>query len=164
MKKLFLLVACLLLIFTWSACNKERAPEATDVPVTDKPAVIVKTDAPKETEIVSVTEESVSDMVTTSSPDQLETTEIPVEFRKEGWISSDEAVTLLKMFLGSYSDEGYPYNFIHENTIEKEGKYYYNFRISALITDENGEGAHYSYLTNYLVTTDGIDIIEYVPD
>lgn len=164
MKRLFLLTTSLLLAFTLSACNKVRTPEATEVPETDKPTVITKTEVPKETESISVTEEPVSDTDTTNSPDQVESTEIPVEFRKEGWISSDEAITLLKMFLGSYSSEGYQYSFIHENTIEKDGKYYYNFSMSALITDENGEGSHYSYLTNYLVSTDGIDIIEYVPD
>lgn len=164
MKRLFLLSASLLLAFSLSACHRDNEPKATEIPATDKPTEIVGTEAPAETEEITITEAPVSTTESTDSPGSVNATEIPVDFQKEGWISSDEAITLLRMFLGSYSSEGYQYSFIHENTIEKDGKYYYNFRMSALITDENGEGAHYSYWTNYLVSTDGIDIIEYVPE
>lgn len=158
MKRLFLLGTSLLLAFSLSACNKEKTPDATEVPSTIKPTETTSTEAPVETENITITEEPDSANETT---DSVQATEIPLDFQKEGWISADEAITFLKMYLGSHDDNGNEFTFGHESTILKDGKYYYNFKIAVLIFSESG-GAHQSYITNFLVSTDGNDIIEYV--
>lgn len=163
MKRLFLLSASLLLVFSLSACHKEKSPEATETPVTNEPTETADIEIPEETEEITITEEPQSEAEVTDSPNSVNTTEIPVDFQKEGWISSNEAITLLKMFLGSYDDSGNELSFGHESTILKDGKYYYNFRITSLVISESGM-AHQSYFGNYLVSTDGIDIIEYTTE
>ena len=163
MKRLFLLSAGLLLAFSLSACHRDKELEATAAPATDTPTEIVGTEVPVETEEITITEAPVSTNDSTDSSSSVSTTEIPVDFQKEGWISSSEAITLLKMYLGSYDDSGNELSFGHESTILKDGNYYYNFRITSLIISES-ETSHQSYFGNYLISTDGNDIIEYTTE
>lgn len=159
MKRLFLLGIGLTLLLSLTACKNEKDSAATESPVTGKPTEAVITDIPKETEAVIITKEPVSETEAADTQNAVSATEVPLDFQKEGWISSDDAITLLKMYLGSYDDAGNEFSFGHESTVFKDGKYYYNFRITTLIVSETGL-AHQSYFGNYLVSTDGNDIIE----
>ena len=161
MKRVFLLGAGLLVAFSLTACGKDNDLSATEIPVTNAPTENMVTDAPVVTEELIVTEVPVSETDTNDEQVITSATDIPLDFQKEGWISSDEAVTLLKMYLGSYDDSGNELSFGHESTIIKDGIYYYNFRITSLIISESGM-AHQSYFGNYLISTDGNDISEHI--
>ena len=47
----------------------------------------------------------------------------------------------------------------YEGTVTLDGTEYYNYRVSWLV-----DGDHMSYLTNYLVSTDGRVVQEYLPE
>lgn len=164
MKRLFLLGSALLLFISITGCKNNNKIESTDVSVTETPADFVSTDSTIETKQPSETdvpakETKIPETQISETQEPTEATEIPLDFQKEGWISADESITLLKMYLGSYDDTGNEFVFGHESTIYQDGKYYYNFRITTLIVSDTGL-AHQSYYGNYLVSTDGIDIIE----
>lgn len=159
MKKFLLINVALLLSFSFVGCkNKKDEIKTTEIPVTESPTVsFVVSEEP------SVTDIPIVDPELTETEKPAVPTEIPLDFQKEGWISVDESITLLKMYLGSYDDAGNEFVFGHESTIYQNGKYYYNFRITTLIISDT-ELAHQSYYGNYLVSTDGIDIIEYTTE
>ena len=163
MRKILLLGACLTLTFTFVACHKDNKPIVTATPTATEVRDEKVTDTPSETESLIATAVPVTETAMPEDSASLSATDIPLDFQKEGWISADEAITFLKMYLGSYDDSGNEFSFGHESTILKDGIYYYNFRITSLIISESGT-AHQSYFGNYLVSTDGNDIIEYVND
>lgn len=75
-------------------------------------------------------------------------------------ITQDEGVRLLQKQLGTEDKAtGYPLSYGYESTITIDGTDYYNYRMSWLV-----DGNHLSYLTNYLVSTDGTVVKEYVPE
>lgn len=156
MKKLFVCGLFLMTSFCFFACGKNEEPKTTIAPS--------KTIAPVATEQVTSDISSTDAVETIASGADIdsaaESTEIPVDFQLQGWISEEDAITLLKMYLGSYDSEGNQFSFGHESTINIEGTYYYNFRISTLITDDSGT-AHQSYYANYIISTDGNDISDY---
>ena len=47
----------------------------------------------------------------------------------------------------------------YEGPLTLDGVDYYNYRVSWLV-----DGDHLSYLTNYLVSTDGLVVQEYLPE
>jgi len=75
-------------------------------------------------------------------------------------ISQDDGIRLLEQQLGTKDKEtGFSLSYGYESTVTIDGTDYYNYRISWLV-----DGDHMSYLTNYLVSTDGTVVKEYVPE
>ena len=66
-------------------------------------------------------------------------------------ITPEEGVAILEKQLGAV--DGY------EGPLTLDGVEYYNYRVSWLV-----DGDHLSYLTNYLVSTDGLVVQEYLPE
>jgi hypothetical protein len=73
-------------------------------------------------------------------------------------ISVEEGAQVLEDQLGSVdAATGNPMSYAYEGTVTLEGASYYNYRVSWLVG-----GDHLSYLTNYLVSTDGRVVQEYL--
>ena len=67
---------------------------------------------------------------------------------------------MLEQKLGTKDKEtGFSLSYGYESTVTIDGMDYYNYRMSWLV-----DGDHLSYLTNYLVSTDGTVVKEYVPE
>lgn len=67
---------------------------------------------------------------------------------------------LLDKQLGTVDpDTGNTLSYGYEGTLTLDGVDYYNYRVSWLV-----DGDHMSYLTNYLVSTDGQTVREYTPE
>lgn len=162
----------ILLISSFTSCKKNDDVKATETPIVTAQATealsdvvdSAATEAPTDTNVPEnevVTTETVNPSEEASS-DGTTATEIPLDLQMAGWISPNDAISLLKTFLGSYDDNGNELVFEHESTIFKDGKYYYNFRITSLIIQEDGL-AHQSYYGNYIISADGNDLEEYQP-
>ncbi|MEG1989013.1 MAG: hypothetical protein RR035_07475 [Oscillibacter sp.] len=77
----------------------------------------------------------------------------------ETTITAEEGAAILEALLGAVDETtGNPMSYGYENTLVVEGEAYYNYRVSWLV-----EHSHVSYLTNYLVSTDGAIVKEYSP-
>jgi|GEM_PF-668730 len=75
-------------------------------------------------------------------------------------ITPDQGAALLEEKLGSVdSATGNQMSYGYEDTISADGAEYYRYRVSWLVDSD-----HLSYLTDYLVSTDGKEIKEYVPE
>lgn len=75
-------------------------------------------------------------------------------------ITVDEAIAMLTEKFGEQdADTGNTFSFGYVETLTVEGKDYYRFRISWLVDND-----HLSYLTDYLVATDGSEVMEYLPE
>lgn len=75
-------------------------------------------------------------------------------------ITPDQGAALLEEKLGSVdSATGNQMSYGYEDTISADGTEYYRYRVSWLVDSD-----HLSYLTDYLVSTDGKEIKEYVPE
>lgn len=75
-------------------------------------------------------------------------------------ITPDQGAALLEEKLGSVdSATGNQMSYGYEDTISVDGMEYYRYRVSWLVDSD-----HLSYLTDYLVSTDGKEIKEYVPE
>ena len=68
-------------------------------------------------------------------------------------ITPEEGVAILDEATGNVMSYGY------EGPLTLDGVDYYNYRVSWLV-----DGDHLSYLTNYLVSTDGLVVQEYLPE
>lgn len=94
-----------------------------------------------------------------SSETPVMTTETPVQT-----ITQEEALQLLVDKFGERdSDTGFLFSWGFVDMIEQDGVEYYNFRLSWLVEDENGNPDHLSYLSNFLVSKDGSEILDYLP-
>ena len=79
-------------------------------------------------------------------------------------ITQEEALQLLVDKYGERdTDTGFLFSWGFVDMIEQNGVEYYNFRLSWIVEDESGNPDHLSYLSNYLVSTDGSEILEYLP-
>lgn len=75
-------------------------------------------------------------------------------------ITPDQGAALLEEKLGSVdSSTGNQMSYGYEDTLTLDGIEYYRYRVSWLVNND-----HLSYLTDYLVSTDGKEIKEYVPE
>ena len=80
--------------------------------------------------------------------------------QEDDTISVEEATALLGRQLGEADAEtGNPFSFAYEERLTVEERAYYRFRVSWLVDND-----HLSYLTDYLVATDGTACLEYVPE
>ena len=71
-----------------------------------------------------------------------------------------QAVRQLEEQLGTVdAATGNVMSYGYEGTVTIDGVDYYNYRVSWLV-----DGDHLSYLTNYLVSTDGLVVQEYLPE
>ena len=78
---------------------------------------------------------------------------------EEPSITPEEGVAILEAQLGTVdAATGNAMSYGYEGTLTLDGVDYYNYRVSWLV-----EG-HLSYLTNYLVSTDGLVVQEYLPE
>ena len=78
---------------------------------------------------------------------------------EEPSITPEEGVAILEAQLGTVDEAtGNAMSYGYEGTLTLDGVDYYNYRVSWLV-----EG-HLSYLTNYLVSTDGLVVQEYLPE
>ena len=74
-------------------------------------------------------------------------------------ITPEEGAAILEEQLGTGdAATGNVMSYGYEGTVTIDGVDYYNYRVSWLV-----EG-HLSYLTNYLVSTDGLVVQEYLPE
>lgn len=75
-------------------------------------------------------------------------------------ITPEDGAALLEQKFGKTDlQTGNTFSFGYEGPITLDGVNYYNYRISWLV-----DGDHLSYLTNYLVSTDGTVLKEYLPN
>ena len=75
-------------------------------------------------------------------------------------ITAEEGVQVLEDLLGETdAATGNPMSYGYEGTLVLDGVTYYNYRVSWLVN-----GDHMSYLTNYLVSSDGLIVQEYLPE
>lgn len=95
--------------------------------------------------------------VESASPEdavQPETTQTPA-----ATITQEEALALVEDHFGEKDEAtGNTFSIGFENMVTLDGVEYYNFRVSWLVN-----GDHMSYLTNYLVSLDGKEMKEYLP-
>lgn len=71
-------------------------------------------------------------------------------------ITAEEGAEVLKNLLGTVDEAtGNVMSYGYEGTVTLDGVDYYNYRVSWLV-----DGDHLSYLTNYLVSTDGLTVQE----
>ena len=75
-------------------------------------------------------------------------------------ITAEEGIQVLEDQLGTVdAATGNPMSYGYEGLVTLDGTDYYNYRVSWLVN-----GDHMSYLTNYLVSTDGLVVQEYQPE
>ena len=75
-------------------------------------------------------------------------------------ITPEEGAAILEAQLGTVdAATGNAMSYGYEGTLTLDGVDYYNYRVSWLVN-----GDHLSYLTNYLVSTDGLVVQEYLPE
>ena len=75
-------------------------------------------------------------------------------------ITPEEGAAILEEQLGTVdAATGNAMSYGYEGIVTLDGVLYYNYRVSWLV-----EGDHLSYLTNYLVSTDGLVVQEYLPE
>lgn len=85
---------------------------------------------------------------------QPETTQTPA-----ATITQEEALALVEDHFGEKDEAtGNTFSIGFEDMVTLDGVEYYNFRVSWLVN-----GDHMSYLTNYLVSLDGKEMKEYLP-
>lgn len=85
---------------------------------------------------------------------QPETTQTPAAA-----ITQEEALALVEDHFGEKDEAtGNTFSIGFEDMVTLDGVEYYNFRVSWLVN-----GDHMSYLTNYLVSLDGKEMKEYLP-
>ena len=78
---------------------------------------------------------------------------------EETSITAEEGAAILEAQLGTVdAATGNAMSYGYEGTLTLDGVDYYNYRVSWLVGD------HLSYLTNYLVSTDGLVVQEYLPE
>lgn len=71
-----------------------------------------------------------------------------------------KASAILEKQLGAVDEAtGNVMSYGYEGPLTLDGVDYYNYRVSWLV-----DGDHLSYLTNYLVSTDGLVVQEYLPE
>ena len=89
----------------------------------------------------------------------------PAEPQRKGLSATDtitpeEGVAILEKQLGAVDEAtGNVMSYGYEGPLTLDGVDYYNYRVSWLV-----DGDHLSYLTNYLVSTDGLVVQEYLPE
>lgn len=82
------------------------------------------------------------------------------EHQETSAITPDQGAALLEKKLGSVdSATGNQMSYGYADTITQDGTEYYRYRVSWLV-----DSSHLSYLTDYLVSTDGNEVKEYVPE
>lgn len=75
-------------------------------------------------------------------------------------ITAEEGIEVLEDQLGTVdAATGNTMSYGYEGMVTLDGTDYYNYRVSWLV-----DGSHMSYLANYLVSTDGLVVQEYMPD
>ena len=75
-------------------------------------------------------------------------------------ITPEEGAAILEEQLGTVdAATGNVMSYGYEGTVTIDGVEYYNYRVSWLV-----DGDHMSYLTNYLVSADGLVVQEYLPE
>lgn len=159
MRKFILILSAVMIAFSFAACKRDedhQIEEPTATPLATEQTTPNVTEAPTEV----VTESSTPVVTEKPATEVTVQTDSPEIIQREGWISIDEAISLLRTFLGSYDDNGNEFIFSYESTINKAGKDYYNFRVTTLILDASGTSQQ-SYYGNYIISTDGIDLEEY---
>lgn len=153
-----LLFAALALITACSGKTKDKETPAPSItPGSTKTAAPTKT--PSETPAPSAAPSETSAAASTEDASG-STPQPPVFIQKEGEISLEDAVNFLRTYLGSSDENGYAFSFDYERTLQKDGRDFYQFRISSMIPDASGALQPVVYGT-YLISADGEDIEEY---
>ncbi len=129
MKKfLFVLLTAIMITTLFASCKKETsttdAPKATETPEETEPAITTPTDAPEN--VLTFTQAKEVAKQYWELTEDTETTE-------DGTI-----ITIL----------GFEDDFVIKDDIK-----YYRFDLKWLVTDENGEGSHYSVIDTVYVNT-----------
>lgn len=84
----------------------------------------------------------------------------PAETAPAAAITPEEGAAILEEQLGTVdAATGNVMSYGYEGTVTIDGVDYYNYRVSWLV-----DGDHMSYLTNYLVSADGLVVQEYLPE
>ena len=84
----------------------------------------------------------------------------PAVIRHQRPAAPEEGVAILEKQLGAVDEAtGNVMSYGYEGPLTLDGVDYYNYRVSWLV-----DGDHLSYLTNYLVSTDGLVVQEYLPE
>lgn len=98
--------------------------------------------------------------VTTFEKEETESEDVPTE----GAITKEAALTLIEAEYGKNGapdpDTGNIIGYAYEGIMTFDGEEYYNYRMTWLVIDENGEADHSSYLQNVFVSLDGVDMLE----
>ena len=90
----------------------------------------------------------------------LSATAVSLLVRKASLSLLEEGVAILEKQLGAVDEAtGNVMSYGYEGPLTLDGVDYYNYRVSWLV-----DGDHLSYLTNYLVSTDGLVVQEYLPE
>lgn len=161
MKKKILIYTLLFAALTLTACsgktkNKETpAPSATPGSTETAAPTRAPSEAPVPSAAPSETPAAASTEDTSGS-----TPQPPVFIQKEGEISLEDAINFLRTYLGSFDENGNAFSFDYERTLQKDGRDFYQFRISSMIPDASGALQPVVYGT-YLISADGEDIEEY---
>lgn len=84
----------------------------------------------------------------------------PAETAPAAAITPEEGAAILEEQLGTVdAATGNVMSYGYDGTVTIDGVDYYNYRVSWLV-----DGDHMSYLTNYLVSADGLVVQEYLPE
>ena len=95
-----------------------------------------------------------------SPPPAREPEDLAAAPEEEAAITPEEGAAILEAQLGTVdAATGNAMSYGYEGTLTLDGVDYYNYRVSWLVN-----GDHLSYLTNYLVSTDGLVVQEYLPE
>lgn len=95
-----------------------------------------------------------------SPPPAREQEDLAAAPEEETAITPEEGAAILEAQLGTVdAATGNAMSYGYEGTLTLDGVDYYNYRVSWLVN-----GDHLSYLTNYLVSTDGLVVQEYLPE
>lgn len=98
--------------------------------------------------------------VSTFEKEETEDEDVPTE----GAITKEVALTLIEAEYGKDGvpdpDTGNIIGYTYEGIMTFDGEDYYNYRMTWLVMDENGEADHSSYLQNVFVSLDGDAMLE----
>ena len=95
-----------------------------------------------------------------SPPPAREPEDLAAAPEEETAITPEEGAAILEAQLGTVdAATGNAMSYGYEGTLTLDGVDYYNYRVSWLVN-----GDHLSYLANYLVSTDGLVVQEYLPE
>ncbi len=161
MKKKILIYTLLFAALTLTACSGKTKDKETPAPsfTPGSTKTAAPTSTPTETPVPGTVPSETPEAASTEAPSE-STPQAPVFIQKEGAISLEDATNFLRTYLGSFDESGNAFSFDYERTLQKDGRDFYQFRISSMIPDASGTLQPVVYGT-YLISADGEDIEEY---